>query len=56
MMQERGVEVDHSRLNRWVLKFTPLLEQAFRKRKLAVGTRWRMALALAQVCHMAQQT
>ena len=29
MMQERGVEVDHSSLNRWVLKFTPLLEQAF---------------------------
>jgi transposase-like protein len=42
MMQERGVEVDHSSLNRWVLKFTPLLEQAFRKRKLAVGTSWRM--------------
>ena len=36
MMQERGVEVDHSSLNRWVLKFTPLLEQAFRKRKLAL--------------------
>ena len=46
MMQERGVEVDHSSLNRWVLKFTPLLEQAFWKRKLAVGTSWRMALAL----------
>ena len=46
MMQERGVEADHSSLNRWVLKFTPLLEQAFRKRKLAVGSSWRMALAL----------
>ncbi len=44
MMQERGVEGDHSSLNRWVLKFTPLLEQAFRIRKLAVGTSWRMAL------------
>ena len=42
MMQERGVEVDHSSLNRWVLKFTPLLEQAFRKRKLAGGTSWRL--------------
>ena len=42
MMQERGVEGDHSSLNRWVLKFTPLLEQAFRKRKLAVGTSWRL--------------
>ena len=42
MMQERGVEVDHSSLNRWVLRFTPLLEQAFRKRKWAVGTSWRV--------------
>ena len=42
MMQERGVEVDHSSLNRWVLRFTPLLEQAFRKRKRAVGTSWRV--------------
>ena len=26
MMQERGVEVDHSTLHRWVLKYVPLLE------------------------------
>ena len=49
MMQERGVEVDHSSLNRWVLKFTPALDKTFRQRKRAVGTSWRMALALA-VC------
>jgi transposase-like protein len=24
IMQERGVSVDHSTLNRWVLKYTPL--------------------------------
>src|ERR1700744_3679404 len=24
MMQERGVEVDHSTLNRWVVKYVPL--------------------------------
>ena len=42
IMQERGVSVDHSTLNRWVLKYTPLLEQAFRKRKKSVGTSWRM--------------
>jgi hypothetical protein len=29
MMQERGVEVDHSSLNRWVLKYTPVLDQVF---------------------------
>jgi putative transposase len=27
MMEERGVEVDHSALNRWVIKYAPLLEQ-----------------------------
>ena len=26
MMRERGVEVDHSTLNRWVLKYVPLLD------------------------------
>ena len=44
MMQERGVEVDHSSLNRWVLKFTPALDKAFRQRKRSVGTSGRMAL------------
>ena len=33
MMQERGVEVDHSSLNRWVIKYTPALDKAFRQRK-----------------------
>ena len=47
MMQERGIEVDHFSLNRGVLKFTPALDKTFRQRKQAVGTSWRMALALA---------
>ena len=42
MMKERGVEVDHSTLNRWILKFTPYIEKAFRKRKRPVGLSWRM--------------
>ena len=42
MVAERGVEVDHSSLNRWVLKYTPLLEMALRKRKRPVGTSWRL--------------
>ena len=42
MMEERGVEVDHSSLNRCVLKYTPLLDQAFRARKRRVGGSWRM--------------
>jgi putative transposase len=42
MMEERGVEVDHSTLNRWVSKYAPLLEQEFRARKRPVGRSWRM--------------
>jgi putative transposase len=42
MMEERGVEVDHSSLNRWVLKYAPLLDQAFRARKCRVRGDWRI--------------
>jgi putative transposase len=41
MMEERGVEVDHSTLNRWVVKFAPELERRFRSRKRPVGSSWR---------------
>jgi len=37
MMKERGIDVDHSTLNRWVLKFSPQLETAFQKRKRRPG-------------------
>ncbi len=42
MMQERGVEVDHSTLHRWVLKYVPMLEKVFLARKRPVGGSWRM--------------
>src|ERR1700723_617078 len=42
MMGERGVEVDHSTLNRWVLKYVPALEKAFLARKRPVGGSWRL--------------
>ena len=38
MMQERGVDVDHSSLNGWVRKFTPDLDKTFRQRMRAVST------------------
>ena len=41
-MQERGVVVDHSTINRWAVRFLPLLEKVFRKHKRAVGSSWRM--------------
>src|SRR5713101_4465374 len=42
MMQERGVFVDHSSINRWTIRFLPLLEKIFRKHKRPVGGSWRM--------------
>jgi len=42
MMSERGVHVDHATLNRWVIKYAPALELAFRSRQHPVGRRWRL--------------
>ena len=36
-MGERGVSVDHSTLNRWVIKYGPDFEKAFRHRQGPVG-------------------
>ena len=41
-MQERGVFVNHSSINRWAIRFLPLLEKVFRKHKRPVGGSWRM--------------
>jgi len=41
-MMERGVFVDHSSINRWAIRFLPLLEKVFRKHKRPVGGSWRM--------------
>ena len=41
-MQERGAIVDHSSINRWAIRFLPLLEKVFRKYKRPVGEGWRM--------------
>ena len=41
MMAERGFQVDHSSVHRWVIKLVPLFEKAFRKHKRPVGRSWR---------------
>ena len=41
MMAERGVNVDHSTVHRWVIKLVPLFEKAFRRHKRPVGWSWR---------------
>jgi transposase-like protein len=40
LLTERGVEVDHVTVYRWVLRFTPLLAEAARPCRHAVGDRW----------------
>lgn len=40
--EERGMFVDHSLINRWAIRFLPLLEKVFRKHKRQVGGSWRM--------------
>ncbi len=42
LLSTRGVTVDHATIQRWVYKFTPLIEKAFRKRKKLVTSSWRM--------------
>ena len=33
LMEERGVELEHATINRWVIKYSPLLAEAFHRRK-----------------------
>ena len=42
LMKERGVAVDHSTINRWTIKYSPLLEAAVHRRKRPVWVSWRM--------------
>ena len=49
LMAERGVTVDHSTLNLWVVHYAPLLEESFRKNnKRLVGSSWRMDESVPQ--------
>lgn len=42
LMAERGVKIDHSTVNRWVIEYAPQLENEFRKKhKSHVGYSWR---------------
>jgi IS6 family transposase len=40
LLAERGVEVDHVTIYRWVQRFTPLLADAARPCRHHVGDRW----------------
>lgn len=41
-MGERGVAVDHSTLNRWVIKYAPECEKQFCRQQRPVGRSWRL--------------
>jgi len=40
MMAERGIKVEHSTPNRWVVHYAQKLENAFHKKKKLLGDRW----------------
>jgi putative transposase len=42
LLSIRGIVVDHATIQRWVYKFTPLIETTFKKRKRCVSNSWRM--------------
>lgn len=42
IMAERGVEIDHATLNRWVVKFSPLIAASAQARKKPRAVSWRM--------------
>ena len=46
---ERNVKVDHSTLNRWVIKYSSSLALAAKKNKRVVATSWRMDETYIQV-------
>lgn len=41
-MQERGVDVDHATLNRWVVRYSPAIAAKAKARKRQVCSSWRM--------------
>ncbi|MGB0508396.1 MAG: IS6 family transposase, partial [Pikeienuella sp.] len=42
IMAERGVEIDHATLNRWVVKFSPLIAANVQIKKRPIAISWRM--------------
>jgi putative transposase len=41
IMAERGVDIDHTTLNRWVVKFSPLIAANAQSTKKPTATSWR---------------
>jgi hypothetical protein len=57
LMAERGLQVDHVTVYRWVQRFTPILAETARCARQAIGSRWQVdetfatrLLPLSQLC------
>jgi len=48
-MQERGIDVDHSTINRWVLKYAPELDKRIRPHLQRTNDSWRVDETYIQV-------
>ena len=48
-LEERGVPIDHATIQRWVVQYSPLLEEAFHRRKQPVWVSWRVDETSIQV-------
>jgi putative transposase len=42
MMAERGIDMDHTTVHRWVLHFSPKLLERFNRRKRSVRRKWNL--------------
>ncbi len=42
ILKDRGLGVDHATIQRWVVKYTPLLEKSFHRKKRNIGSSWRL--------------
>ena len=42
MMAERGIDIDHTTIHRWVVHFSPVLLKQFNRRKRALIARWHL--------------
>ena len=42
MMNIRGAKIDHATLQRWVMRFVPLIDKAVRNLKKPIGSSWRI--------------
>ena len=42
MMQERGISITHTTIMRWVLEYSPIIEEKVRKHLKSTNDSWRM--------------